>query len=636
MTRTYSMLRQLRSRTGAVMHDLLMVPVAWLGAYFLRFNLGSIPEEFWSTALSMMPVVFLIQASAFSYFGLYRGVWRFASLPDLIRIMKAVAAGALGTLAVIFLLTRMQDIPRSVFPLYGILLIGLLAGPRIIYRWYKDHKLYMGAPELTCVLVVGAGRAGEMLVREMLRSPARGFVPVGYVDDDPKKLGRDIHGVRVLGRIDEIESVAMGYGVDVVLIAMPSASGAMKRQIVHRCEESGRPFRILPPMEALVSGDAVWSRIREVSIEDLLGRDSVALDVSGMSAFLNGKRVLVTGAGGSIGSELCRNLVKFAPQELILLDHSEFNLFEISRELDSVVSGSSLKVLLADIGDSAAVDRILAETQPHVVFHAAAYKHVPMLEGQVREAVQNNVLGTATIARAAVRHGVGTFLLISTDKAVNPSNVMGATKRCAEIFCQNLNGQSDTNFITVRFGNVLGSAGSVIPIFKQQIAEGGPVTVTDREVTRFFMTIPEAAQLILQGAVMGDGGEIYVLEMGDPIKIRHLAEELIRLSGHTPDEDIEIRYVGLRFGEKLHEELFHDKESLVATEHHKILLARSRRVDWGWLSTQFSALEEAVGENADAQVVDVLKELVPEWSQSVVVVPEAGKVIPFERSRPVE
>lgn len=604
--------RHLNNRLLAVGHDLAMIPLAWIGAYWLRFNLGPIPEEELLFSLKSLAVLMVIQVAAFRYYGLYRGVWRFASVPDLIRIVKATLVGMAFTAVVVFLLTRMEGVPRSVFPLYGLLLVTFLGSSRLLVRWSKDHRLYPGGG---CrVLIVGAGKAGEMLVRDLLRDQDKLYDPVGFVDDSSRKQGWEIHGVRVLGTCGEIVAAAEQLDVDLIVLALPSATSSQMRRLVMLCEKTGVPFRTLPPMDRLMSGHITLNQLREVSIDDLLGREPVALDWRTIKLELRGKRVLVSGAGGSIGSELCRQIAKLRPSHLILLDSGEFNLYSIELELTRDYPDLDISRCLNDVSDRPAIEMVFDRTRPEVVFHAAAYKHVPMLENQIREAVRNNVIGTRVIGGMADQFACESFVMISTDKAVNPANVMGASKRAAEIFCQNLDTQSKTRFVTVRFGNVLGSAGSVVPHFKNQIEAGGPVTVTHREITRYFMTIPEACQLILQAGVMGKGGEIFVLDMGEPVKIAYLAEQMIRLSGKIPGEDIEIVYTGLRPGEKLYEELFHESEALESTSHEKILLAQHRSVDKDWLSALLDELVLACTDYDEARLRKLVLDLVPEWT----------------------
>jgi FlaA1/EpsC-like NDP-sugar epimerase len=614
---------RLRSPAVAFIHDLFMVQLAWFAAYWLRFNFSTIPVEYLNQAWRWLPLVLLTQAGAFLYFGLYRGDWRFASMPDLVRIIKAVTAGALICLAVMFILTRLNTIPRTIFPAYWLLLMTALGTPRLFYRWYKDRKFYLGDGKR--VLIAGAGRAGEMLVRDLLRDPGRSLQPIGFVDDKLRKRGAEIHGVRVLGRCREIPDLADKLEIDLILLAMPSARSRQFRRVVEYCESAGIPFRAIPCMEDLVAGRVSINTLREISIEDLLGRDPVKLDHGAISAELSGRCVLVSGAGGSIGTELCRQVARLAPAKLILLENCEFNLFRIENELRESFPRLDIHARLCNVADAAAVGQIFQRYRPDIVYHAAAFKHVPMLESQVREAIENNVCGTRIMALAADRHGCDAFVLISTDKAVNPANIMGASKRIAEIFCQNFNRRSSTRFVTVRFGNVLGSDGSVVPLFRAQIEAGGPVTVTHPEMKRYFMTIPEACQLILQAESMGRGGEIYVLDMGEPVRITYLAEQMIRLSGNEPGKDIEIVYTGLRPGEKLYEELFHEQEQLNGTQHEKIFLADHRQMEWEMLDKAISKLEVASRIYDEKALLKGIVALVPELQR--LDKPEQGNVI---------
>jgi FlaA1/EpsC-like NDP-sugar epimerase len=634
----------LRSRTAVLAHDFLMVPVAWFGAYWLRFNLGSIPEGYLNQALILLPVIAVAQGGMFWYFGLYRGIWRFASIPDLVRIIKAVTAGVLVAATASFILTRLQNVPRSVFILDGILLVLLLGGPRFIYRLIKDHNLYQwiqdrnlsANAERKNALIVGAGKAGEALARDLLRDSSGSYLPVAFVDDDRAKIWKEIHGIAVAGSCYEIPQIVTRHEIDLIIIALPSATSRQIRRIVEICETTELPFRILPQMQDLVSGKASLKDLRDVRIEDLLGREPVKLDWRAITEATRGKTVLVTGGGGSIGAELCRQLARLRPSQLIILDRSEFNLYSIDIELRQSMPDLPLTSLLVDVNDAMQMEKILRVYSPSVIYHAAAYKHVPILEDQARAAVVNNVLGTRVVAELADKSGCESFVMVSTDKAVNPANVMGASKRVAEMYCQGMNTRSKTRFITVRFGNVLGSSGSVIPLFQQQIAHGGPVTVTHPEISRYFMTIPEACQLILQAGVIGRGGEIFVLDMGEPVKISYLAEQLIRLSGKTPGEDVEIVYTGLRPGEKLYEELFHDAEKLAETSHPKILLAQCRMMDKDALEKSFDAMQQACDEGNDAALRNLLAELVPEHTGLVAAPATAGKsavVVPLKQTK---
>ena len=493
---------RLRSRAGAFVHDILMIPIAWLGALWLRFNLESIPAEFLDQALRILPVFIIVQGANFLYFRLYRGVWRFASLPDLVRILKAVVVGVSLCTVVAFLITRMDHIPRASLPLFAGLLVVLLTGPRLAYRLFKDRR--PGGATSRTTLIVGAGRAGEMLARALLNDSSNEYSPIGFIDDDPDKKGREIHGVRVLGPCEKASEIAERKGADAIIIAIPSASSVQMRRIVERCELSNRPIRTIPHMTDLVSGRAAPSEVRAITIEDLLNRSPVQPDWSTIRRELTGRTILVTGGGGSIGSELCRQIARLDPARLVIVDISECNLHQARLHLRAACPELPMFIVLADICDRVAVQRVFARHRPDVVFHAAAYKQVPMLETHLREAVRVNALGTRTVADAATEFGVDCFVLVSSDKAVNPVNAMGASKRLAEMVCRAVNDVSQsTRFIAVRFGNVLDSAGSVVPLFRQQIASGGPVTVTAPEMERYFMTIPEACQLIMASATSG-------------------------------------------------------------------------------------------------------------------------------------
>lgn len=598
-------LSRLRPRFVAFLHDLVMVPVAWIGAYWLRFNLGPIPAEFLSQALLFLPLVWAVQGTMFWVFGLYRGIWRFASIPDMARILKSALTGLAIITITSFLLTRLENVPRSVFVLDGILLILLLGGPRILYRWIRDRHLYLGSGKRT--LIVGAGSAGELLARDLMRASSS-YHPVAFVDDDPNKSGKEIHGYPVAGNCSEIPRIAYQFKIEQILIALPSATAGQVRRVVEACERTGLPFRILPRIEDVVSGQVGHKDLRDVRIEDLLGRDPVNLDWQTITKGIHDKVILITGGGGSIGSELCRQIARLMPRKLVVLERSEFNLFAIERELRKDFPCLALDIALVDVCDSVCVEKSLKRHVPDIIFHAAAYKHVPMLETQARAAVMNNVFGTAVISRLADKFGCKSFVLISTDKAVNPANTMGATKRVAEMLCQHQSTHSSTKYITVRFGNVMGSSGSVIPLFQDQIARGGPVTVTHPDVTRYFMTIPEACQLILQASVIGRGGEIFVLDMGEPVRIAYLAEQMIRLSGKIPGEDIEIVYTGLRPGEKLEEELFHASEHLAKTGYSKLLLASSRSVNGELLEEMLVAIDRACADGDDERIRELVVE----------------------------
>jgi FlaA1/EpsC-like NDP-sugar epimerase len=583
-----------------ILHDILTAAFAWLGAYWLRFNLA-VPPEFLSAALSTLYWVVPLQALVFWRFGLYRGIWRFASLPDLKRIVLAVGLAALLIPLVLILFHVSAVVPRSVLILDPLLLLIVMGGSRLAYRAWKEHRLAsLLRPGSKPVLVAGAGLAADFLLRELARNPA-GFHVVGLLDDSHDKQGRLVQGIPVLGALDDVATCAKKMEVDDVVLALPSAAHEVRKRITQSCTEAGLNVMTIPSLEDLVAGRVSVSSLRRIELEDLLGRDPVELDESGLHQLLTGQVVMVTGAGGSIGSELCRQIARFAPAKLVLFEQSELALYAMEQELPQRFPRLQIVPLIGDVKNAVWVNQVMAEQRPAVLFHAAAYKHVPLMENSnAWEAVRNNVLGTQVVAAAAQAQGVGKFVMISTDKAVNPTNVMGATKRLAEMACQAMQQPGGTRFVSVRFGNVLGSSGSVIPKFQKQIDAGGPVTVTHPDITRFFMSIPEAAQLVLQAGLMGEGGEIFVLDMGEPVRIAELAKLMIRLSGAEPDR-IRIEYTGLRPGEKLYEELLADDESTLPTPHPKLRVAKARaavgtlmdELD-GWFGTEQCQTERVV------------------------------------------
>lgn len=603
--------RILFNRWIAFLHDLLLVPICFYIAYWLRFNLSSIPKEHLDSLIHLLPIALVVQGSTYWLFGLYRGFWRFASIPDLVRIIKAIALGTLVTGIIAFFVTRLEGIPRSVFILYPLLIMFGLAFPRLLYRWYKDHRFLLNQKEGKRVVVIGAGRAGELLLRDLLHQ--QDFMPIALIDDDVSKHGREIHGIRVIGGVDQLEQITNSLDVEEILIAIPSISKSSMQRITALCSHTELPTRILPSLYELADYKVDSSQLRPVTVEDLLGREPVKLDEQAIGSYLQHRVVLVSGGGGSIGSELCRQVAAQYPQKLVILDHGEFNLYSIDHELRERFPDLSLESVLGDVRNVERINWVFETFSPEVVFHAAAYKHVPMVEMNPAEGVVNNVIGTRVIADAADRCGSERFVLISTDKAVNPANVMGATKRVAELYCQNLDARSRTKYITTRFGNVLGSTGSVVPLFQRQIENGGPVTVTHPEIKRYFMTIPEAVNLILQAGSMGQGGEIFVLDMGDPVLIHDLAEQMIRLSGFTPGNEIEIVYTGLRPGEKLFEEIFHESEGLQKTTHTKLFLASSRKVDWNWLDSNLVNLDNNARSRNVGELMKIMYDIVPEF-----------------------
>lgn len=597
-------------RTAIVLHDLCMVWLCWTGLVQLRYGMLSSPglPPIWSTE---MLLVLVAQGLVFWQVGLYRGVWRFASVPDLVNILKASMFGLLAILFVLFIYNRLGQTPRSVLVMYPLVLTLMLGAPRLLYRSWKDHGRINSDKAAVRVLILGAGQAGEALVRDLRRTGA--YQPVGLLDDAGKLRGSHLHGVPVLGRIEDVVRIAPETAAKLLVIAMPSLDADRMRQVIEACERTGLPFRMVPRLNDILEGRSLPGELKEVAIEDLLGREPVVPDWKAMRDWLGGRSVLVTGAGGSIGSELCRQCARHGANKITLVEIDELALTTTQMRLRRDFPEIELAPVLGDCGDPAVIRYALEQVKPDAVFHAAAYKQVPLLEAQLREAIRNNVLSTETVARESSAAGVGTFVLISTDKAVDPVNVLGATKRLAEMLCQSLTDPRSTRFVTVRFGNVLDSAGSVVPLFREQIRNGGPVTVTDADVTRFFMTIPEACQLILQASAIGSQQAIYTLDMGEPVSIRLLAEQMIRLAGKQPGRDIAIVYTGLRPGEKLHETLFHADERYRPTSHPKILQAAPRQVHVDALANVLVRMREASTRYDLEALAAMLREAVPEF-----------------------
>ncbi|MCB1554983.1 MAG: polysaccharide biosynthesis protein [Xanthomonadales bacterium] len=607
---------RIHPRIAVVLHDLAMVWLSWVLASRLRWSLMPWPREtpWWSEEVAL---VLCAQALVFWWTGLYRGLWRFASLPDLWNIGRAAVVGTLTVTLALFLFSRLEDVPRGVLALYPIFLFFALGVPRMAYRYWKDSRNQgVDRSRQRRVLILGAGSAGETLVRDLKRESL--LSPVGFLDDSRALRGARVHGVPVLGEISRLPEIARGVAAEMVLIAMPTATNQQMQRVVELCESIGIAFRTVPRLQDVVEGKASFTALKEVAIEDLLGRDPVSLDWSAIRLSIQGRRVLVTGGGGSIGSELCRQVARLGVQQLVVLELSEYNLYRVEQELGEEFPQLDLVCVLGDAGDVALVDRALAEYAVQLVFHAAAFKHVPLLQRQLREAMRNNVLATHTLASCCARRGVERFILVSTDKAVNPANVMGASKRLAEIACQAVFEPTSTRFVTVRFGNVLGSAGSVVPLFRQQIRRGGPVTVTDPDITRYFMTIPEACQLILQAMTLGEGGEVFALDMGEPVRIRYLAEQMILLAGKVPGRDIQIEYTGLRPGEKKFEELFHPQEDYQTTSHPKIWRAQSRAVHGERLGRAIEDMRGWIARYEEQHLDAMLRDWVPELAESVV------------------
>ncbi|MDX2200091.1 MAG: nucleoside-diphosphate sugar epimerase/dehydratase [Phycisphaerae bacterium] len=622
-------LRANRLFVSAASHLALFV-LAWILSFGLAYNFRISPEADWLRrwCLPLLLPVIVIKLGVFMTFGLHRGWWRYVSLRDILSITKAAWISFFGIWLLISVVIRNpwlvgladdplqirgDQFPESVYPLDFGLTIALVAGARFAVRLYHEEVRPSAEGSLPRLLILGAGNAGENAVRELMRSPVQHYRIVGFLDDNRDKHGAHIHGMPVLGPIASIKEYCEEHDVEEILIAMPSASKERIRRVVELCQGTNLKFKTLPAIEDLIAGRATVSEIREVDINDVLGRDPVKLDEQAIGSFIADRVIMITGAGGSIGSEMCRQIAKFKPRRMLLVEQAEGALFEIDRELKRSFDGLNCVPLVADIADRGRMNTILDAERPSAVFHAAAHKHVPMMEDNPSEAVKNNINGTRVVADASARAGVEKFVMISTDKAVNPTSIMGASKRVAEMYIQGLNARTNTQFVTVRFGNVLGSSGSVIPIFKQQIARGGPVTVTHPDMVRYFMTIPEAAQLVLQAASMGEGGEIFVLDMGEPVKIVDLARDLITLSGFRPDIDIKIEFSGIRPGEKLFEELAIEGEDVARTPHPKVGIWRNIPVPWEPLLAQIDRICADADTLHRANARDRFREIVPEF-----------------------
>ncbi|RZA32411.1 MAG: polysaccharide biosynthesis protein [Lysobacteraceae bacterium] len=609
-------------RLMVVSHDLLMVWVCWQGLHHLRYAMLPRPPEFpwWSPEIA---IVLAAQGLVFWRVGLYRGLWRFASVPDLWNILKATLLGLLALALGLALYNRLGSVPRAVLVMYPFALVGLLGMPRLLFRAWKDNQnsdLKSGVA--LRVLILGAGRAGEALVRDLRRSGA--YQPVGLLDDAAK-----LHGVPVLGSLGDAASIARETAAKLIVIAMPSLDAASMQRVVAVCESTGLPFRTVPRLVDVLEGRSLPGELKEVAIDDLLGRKPVTPDWKLIRGWLGGRTVLVTGAGGSIGSELCRQCARHGARRIALLEVDELALTTTQAELSRAFPDLEILSVLGNCGDPGVIRHALRISEPDAVFHAAAYKQVPLLERQLREAVRNNVLATEAVARSCREAGVSTFVFISTDKAVDPVNVLGATKRFAEMVCQTLDDRKSTRFVTVRFGNVLDSAGSVVPLFREQIRLGGPVTVTDPEVTRYFMTIPEACQLIVQAAASAAHASIYTLDMGEPVPIRVLAEQMIRLAGKQPGKDVAIVYTGLRAGEKLHETLFHADEIYRPTSHSKILEARARDASVEMISKALGLLQAAVADYDNEELSRILRAAIPEFSPAGKIEEPGATIVQF-------
>jgi FlaA1/EpsC-like NDP-sugar epimerase len=606
-----------RHRIWNVLADAALIALAWWLAFWLRFDHG-VPAPYHRLMVDTLAIAVVVKLSLFVVFGFYNRWWRYVSTRDMWGAARGVTAACIVADLVVLLAHPVKgfQLPRSVAVLDWLLLLALVAGTRLFARTLIERP---GAASLVArgkeVIIAGAGDAAQLVIREMQRAPSLGYTPIGLIDDDPRKKNLRLHGVRVLGTTDQLPQLLRENRPDEVLIAIPSASGEERRRIVEMARDAGIPVKTLPGLYELIAGDLnLAGQIRPVEVQDVLGREPVEVDLASIASYLAGETVLVTGAGGSIGAELCRQIARVAPARLILVENSEAALFDIERELLDERDFSAVAPVLGDCGDRAKMSQVFERYQPSVIFHAAAYKHVALLEANPLEAVRNNTLATKVMADVAVEYGAARFVLVSTDKAATPKNLLGQSKAVCEWIVEAYGNRDDvsTRFVAVRFGNVLNSSGSVIPIFRRQIEKGGPVTVTHPEMTRYFMTIPEAVSLVVQAGAIGGRGQVYVLEMGEPVKILDLARNMIRLSGKEPEQDIAIEFVGAKPGEKLHEVLWNEGETVGPTSHAKILRAARAPIDPEWLEDELVELDQMVARGETLDVVSKLATLMRE------------------------
>ncbi|MEX2450551.1 MAG: nucleoside-diphosphate sugar epimerase/dehydratase [Rhodospirillales bacterium] len=611
-------------------HDIGMTFVAFMVSMYLRIGFGFLDyfQEFWKVGVT---TIMIIAAVVYLLSGLYRGVWRYASLNDLFAIFRAVTITTVTFVVIMFLWQRLDDMPRSVLIINWFILMALLGGPRFVYRLMKDRHFDFSLHERNTrripVLLVGADDGAELFIRDMARAPDANYEVVGIVAEKSSRVGRRIHGVEVLGTTQEIESVVKRLSTQDnapqrLILTKDDIDGPTVRMLLDRAAELGLTMARLPRLTDFRSGLEDTVEVRPVAIEDLLGRPQKALDRQAMQTLIEGKRVLVTGAGGSIGSELVRQICGFSPASIALLDYGEYNLYTIDMEVSRLWPTLKRSAVLADVRERDLVGKVFAAAKPELVFHAAALKHVPLVEAHPTQGAMTNVIGTANVADACRDHAVNAMVLISTDKAVNPSSIMGTTKRIAEIYCQahdlDRRGDTGTRFITVRFGNVLGSTGSVVPLFHKQLQEGGPLTVTHPDMTRYFMTVREAVELVLEASALGctdqrTDGKIFVLDMGEPVRIIDLARQMIRLAGLRPDEDVKIDIVGLRPGEKLREDVFHEHEQLMPTRYEGILLAAPRAVGLNEIRNIVTELADSCRNDDTPRLRTLIRQIVPEY-----------------------
>ncbi len=602
--------------------DAIIINLSFILAFLIRFegsfSISSVAQRSFDIYLSNIVTITLIKLIIYYFFGLYKNLWKYASIYEVFQIIVTTVVA--NTAVVSYMYLTQEFMPRSIFVIVALLDIAFIGGLRFSYR--ATRTLRERAPGAgnknngkKRVLIIGAGEAGAQVIKELRNHKELNSIPVAVIDDNDEKLGARINGIPVIGDRYHIKKAVEKYRIDEIIIAIPSMQRQEIRGVIEECNKTKCRLKIVPGMSELIDGEVSIQSIRDVKIDDLLGREPVKLDMDGIQGYIENRVVLVTGGGGSIGSELCRQIAAVKPKKLLILDNYENNAYAIQNEIRRNFPQLDLFTVIASIRERDRMEEIFEAHRPQVIFHAAAHKHVPLMEANPQEAVKNNIFGTRNVAECADKYGAERFVLISTDKAVNPTNIMGASKRVAEMVIQSLDKESETEFIAVRFGNVLGSNGSVIPLFKEQIEKGGPVTVTHEEVTRYFMTIPEAVQLVIQAGSMAKGGEVFVLDMGEPVKIIDLARNLIRLSGFEPDQDIEIKVVGLRPGEKLYEELLLDGEGLEDTCHEKIFVGKPMYTDFKFLQRELEILWETLDKDSD-QIKEYMEKIVPTYKQT--------------------
>ena len=611
---------KLYRRVGLIIYDILSVIMATYVALLMRyeFNFSAIPEHFLTPVTTFLPINILITLIIFYLFKMYDSLWAYAGEREMQNlVMACTLSGVINAIGLQFFKSDKQPVPQSCYFLYTFLLITIIFASRFSYRFLRSKKhMVENRNNNKAVMVIGAGEAANIIIKDILTSNYSTMSIKCIIDDDTNKWGKYIQGIRVVGGREKIEECADLYDIDEIIVAIPSVSRAELKKILDICKNTNCKLRSLPGMYQLVNGEVNVSRLRDVEVEDLLGRDPITVDIDSIAGYVKGKVVLVTGGGGSIGSELCRQIAAHTPKTLIIVDIYENNAYDIQQELKQKYPELNLVVLIASVRNTLRINKIFEKYRPDIVYHAAAHKHVPLMEDSPNEAIKNNVFGTWKTAMAAASNGCKKFVMISTDKAVNPTNIMGASKRICEMIVQTFNKHYDTEFVAVRFGNVLGSNGSVIPLFKKQIAAGGPVTVTDPNIIRYFMTISEAVSLVLQAGAFAKGGEIFVLDMGEPVKILDLAENLIKLSGYKVGEDIRIEFTGLRPGEKLYEEMLMDEEGLQDTANKMIHIGKPIEMDEMRFFSQLEKLNQAAKEESP-EIRDIVKEIVETYHPDV-------------------